>query len=192
VAVAIQTRTVEGVELPAAGTWHIDASHSGVSFSARHLMVAKVRGRFGSFQGAVNIGDVADDSSVAVTIDAASIDTRDEKRDAHLRSGDFLDVENHPTLSFTSTGFTRTGESTFQLPGDLSIRGVTKPVVLDVDYEGTTLDPWGNTRAVFSARTQIDREDWGLTWNVALETGGVLVGKIITIELEVEAVKSNG
>lgn len=186
--VAIAGRTLEGVEAPAVGTWEIDPSHSLVGFTARHLMVAKVRGRFGSFSGTIEIAEQPEDSSASVTLDAASIDTRDEKRDEHLRSPDFLDVANHPSLTFRSTGFRQTGKTSFELPGELTIRGVTKPVTLQAEYEGLTPDPWGNTRAVFTASTEIDREDWGLTWNVALETGGVLVGKIVKIELEVQAV----
>ncbi len=185
---AVATRTIDGLDLPAAGTWEIDASHSAASFTVRHLMVAKVRGRFGTFAGSLTIAEVPDDSTASVTIDAASIDTRDEARDAHLRSADFFDVEHHPQLTFVSTGLNRTGATTFELPGELTIRGVTKPVVLDAEYQGTTLDPWGKARAVFNARTEIDREDWGLLWNVALETGGVLVGKTIKIEIEIEAV----
>lgn len=187
-AIAIAGRSLDEVEIPVAGTWEIDPSHSVVGFSVRHLMVAKVRGRFGSFAGTLDIAERPEDSSVAVTIDTASIDTRDEKRDAHLRSPDFFDAEQYPTLSFRSSGFLQTGATSFELPGELTIRGVARPVTLAVDYEGLTPDPWGNTRAVFSAKTEIDREDWGLTWNMALESGGVLVGKSVKIELEIEAV----
>lgn len=187
-AVSVASRTLDGVQIPAPGTWEIDPSHSMVGFSVRHLMVAKVRGRFGSFAGSFEVGNEPANSSTTVTIDAASIETRDEKRDAHLRSPDFFDVQSHPTLSFRSTGFRQTGPTTFELPGELMIRGVSRPVTLAVEYQGTTLDPWGGTRAGFTATTSIDREDWGLTWNQALEAGGVLVGKTVTIELEIEAV----
>lgn len=187
-AVQIASRTRDGVEVPTTGVWEIDPTHSAAGFSVRHLMVAKVRGRFGAFTGSIKIADRLEDSRVDVTIDAASIDTREETRDAHLRSPDFLDVENHPTLQFRSTGFRRTGETTFELPGELTIRGVTRPVVLHVEYEGLSPDLWGGTRIGFTATTEIDREAFGLTWNQALETGGVLVGKNVKIELEVQAV----
>lgn len=184
------TRTIEGVEAPEAGTWAIDPAHSSVEAIARHLMVAKVRGRFGSYEGEIVVGDTPEDSSVEVTIDAASIDTGETKRDEHLRSPDFLDVENHPTLTFRSTDVHRTGERTLEVAGDLTIRGATRPVTLDVEYLGVTRDPWGNTRAAFSATTEIDREEFGITWNQALETGGVMVGRKLKVELEVSAVHS--
>lgn len=186
-AITIASRTFEGVDIPVPGAWKIDPAHSVVGFTARHLMVAKVRGRFGSFAGTIQIADRPGDSTVEVTMDAASIDTREEKRDAHLRSADFFDAENHPTLRFRSVGFRSTGGTSFELPGELTIRGVTRPVALAASYGGITPDPWGGTRAVFTASTEIDREQWGLTWNQALETGGVLVGKMVKIELEVEA-----
>jgi polyisoprenoid-binding protein YceI len=186
--VQVANRKVEGLELPVAGKWEIDPSHSLVGFSVKHLMVAKVRGRFGSFAGTIAIGDRPEDSSVEISIDARSIDTRDEQRDAHLRSPDFFDAENHPEVSFRSTGFRRTGPRDFELPGELTIRGLTRPVVLEAEYEGITPDPFGGTRIAFTASTEIDREGWGITWNQALETGGVLVGKKVKIELEVEAV----
>jgi polyisoprenoid-binding protein YceI len=189
--VSVQTATKEweGVEVPAAGTWRIDRSHSTVGFVARHLMVAKVRGRFGEFDGVLRVAERPEDSTVEVTIDASSIDTRDQKRDEHLRSGDFLDSASFPTLSFKGSGLRQTGKTTFDLPGELTIRGISKPVVLNVDFDGIVADPWGNARAVFTAETEIDREEYGLTWNVALETGGVLVGKNIKIVIEVEAVR---
>jgi polyisoprenoid-binding protein YceI len=187
-AIAVPSRTLADVEIPAAGTWVIDQSHTSVGFLVRHLMVAKVRGRFGEFAGAVRIADRPEDSSVEVEVKTASIDTRDEGRDTHLRSADFFDVQRFPTMSFHGTGLRSTGPRSFELPGELTIKDVTRPVSLAVDYEGLTLDPWGNGRAVFTATTEIDREDFGLTWNVALEAGGVLVGKQIKIEIEVEAV----
>lgn len=189
-AVALAGRTLDGVELPGAGTWKIDPSHSSVEFTARHLMVAKVRGRFGEFSGAVHVAEVPEESSVEVTIDASSIDTREDRRDAHLRSQDFFDVDNHPAITFRGAGLRRTGDMRFELPGELTIRGVARPVTLQVDYGGLTLDPWGNSRAAFSAKTEIDREGFGLTWNQALETGGVLVGKQVKIEIEIEAVRA--
>ena len=179
----------EALELPQPGTWQIDAAHSSVSAVARHLMVAKVRGHFSNFSGTVTIGATPEQSSVVATIDAASIDTADERRDEHLRSPDFLDVAKYPTLEFRSTKVTQTGETSLRVDGRLKIRGVERPVTLDVAYLGLAADPFGNTKAVFSAETEIDREDWGMTWNAALETGGVLVGRRLKIELDIQAVR---
>lgn len=186
--IQVAGRTVDGAELPAPGTWTIDSTHSTVGFSVRHLMVAKVRGRFGDFAGTLAIDGSPEDSVAEVTIDMTSIDTRDAKRDAHLRSSDFFDVERNPQATFRSTGLVRTGPSTFDLAGDLTLAGMTRPVTLAVTYEGVTPDPWGGTRAAFSAEAEVDREDFGLTWNQALETGGVVVGKQVKIEIEIEAV----
>ena len=180
---------VSEVQLPSPGTWEIDPSHSNVGFVARHLMVAKVRGGFDRFSGTLTIGQRPEDASVTATIDAASINTADETRDGHLRSPDFLDVANHPTLEFRTTGVDQTGETSLLAAGELTIRGVTRPVVLDIEYLGLASDPFGNEKAVFSAETEIDREDWDITWNKALETGGVLVGRKVKIELEIQAVR---
>jgi polyisoprenoid-binding protein YceI len=181
------TRTVDGVELPAAGTWEIDGSHSSASFSVKHLMVSKVRGRFGTLSGTIHVADDATASSVEVTIDAASIDTNDDKRDEHLRSADFLDVEGFPTLTFRSTGVRHVKGSRWEVDGELTIRGVTRPVTLDLELAGVEQDPWGGRRVGFEATTEINREDWGLSWNAALESGGVVVGKKVRIDLDVEA-----
>jgi polyisoprenoid-binding protein YceI len=185
-----QVTEVEGLELPAPGTFEIDSSHTHVGFVVRHMMVSKVKGRFASFEGRIEIGAEPAASSVAVTIDAASVDTRDEKRDGHLRSPDFLDVEQFPTLSFSSTRLVPTGKRTFDLEGDLTLHGVTKPVVLAVEQEGIVVDPYGKERIGFSATTEIDREDFGVSFNMALEAGGVVVGKAVKLELEIEAVRS--
>ena len=182
------TRQLDGVELPAAGTWAVDASHSSVGFKVRHLGVAKTRGRFTAFEGLVHVGEDPADTTVEVTIDAASVDSHDATRDEHLRSADFFDAADHPQLVFRSTGVAGAGDR-WQLAGELTIRGVTRPVTLDVTYEGVAGDPWGGTRAGFSATAEVDREEWGLTWNAALETGGFLVGKKVTLELEVELVR---
>lgn len=188
-----QTTTQQtGIQSPPAGMWKLDPAHTIVGFVARHLMVTKVRGRFASFDGTLHIDEVPELSHAEVTIEASSIDTGTPDRDAHLRSPDFLDVERYPTLRFRSAGTEITGDNAFRLKGDLTIRDVTRPVVLDVQYEGTTADPWGGTRAGFTASTEIDREDWGLTWNVALEAGGVVVGRKVKIEIEVEAVLAAG
>ncbi len=176
----------ETLTLPAPGTWAIDPTHTAVTFSARHLMAAKVRGSFKTFSGTIDIGDSPEASSVSVTIDAGSIDTGVEDRDGHLRSPDFLHIEDFPTLEFASTGI-RTAGSGYEVDGDLTIRGVTNPVTLQLAYHGLVTDPWGNEKALFSATTKINREDWGLTWNAPLEAGGWLVGKNVDIELEVQA-----
>lgn len=184
-------RKVESLQLPVPGAWEIDPGHSTVGAVARHLMISKVRGRFGRFSGRLTIGETPEQSSVTATIDASSIDTADPRRDEHLRSPDFLDAENHPTLEFSSTSAEQTGETSLRVDGDLTIRGVTRPVSLDVEYLGLVTDPFGNDKAVFSAETEIDREEWGMTWNAALETGGVLVGKKLKIELEIQAVRKH-
>ena len=176
--------------LPATGTWTIDASHSEVGFSVRHLGISKTRGRFGAFTGTLSVdAENPGNSSVAVEIDAASVDTKDDGRDAHLRGEDFFDVESFPTLSFRSTGVRGSG-SDWVVEGDLTIKGVTRPVVLETELVGLERDPWGNDRVGFAATAEVDREAFGLTWNAALETGGVLVGKTVKIHLDVEAVKA--
>ena len=181
-------RTIEGRRAPIPGLWELDPAHTDVSFVARHLMVTKVRGRFQEVSGAITVGDDPADSRVEVEIQAASITTNSQDRDNHLRSPDFLDVENHPTLSFRSTRIEPLGDDRWALTGDLTIRGVTRPLTLQVTFEGTTTDPWGGTRAAFTARGEIHREDWGLTWNVPLENGGVLVSKNVQIEIDAQAV----
>lgn len=170
-----------------AGTYEIDPSHSTVEFVARHLMISKVRGRFQGFSGIVTVADPPGASSVRTTIDAASIQTGDETRDGHLRSADFLDVENHPTLEFVSTRVEGDSDR-WEVAGDLTIRGVSRPVMLDVVLDGTVTDPWGKERIALTATTEIDRDDWGLTWNQALESGGVVVGKKVRVEISIEAV----
>jgi polyisoprenoid-binding protein YceI len=183
------TRTVDGTEVPAAGTYALDASHSHVGFSVRHVMVSKTKGRFAEVEGTVVIDDDPLQSSVEVTIQAASIDTRDAGRDEHLRSADFLDVEQHPTLTYRSRSVTPAGKGRWTVEGDLTVRGVTRPVPLEVTFEGGARDPWGGERTGFAASAELDREAFGLTWNQALETGGVLVGKTVKIDIEAEAVR---
>ena len=183
------TREYQGVQVPQAGTYALDKGHTTIEFVGRHLMITKVRGRFTDFDGNIVIGESPDRSSVDVTIDTASVDTSDEKRDGHLRSPDFLDVEKYPTMRFRSTKVEMAGDGTAKVTGDLTVKDVTRPVTLDVEFDGAGADPWGGQRLGFSAQTEIDREDWGLTWNVALETGGVLVGKRIRLEFNVQAVK---
>ncbi|HSF26794.1 MAG TPA: YceI family protein [Actinomycetes bacterium] len=183
------TRTHNGVEIPAAGTFVIDKSHAIVGFVARHLMVAKVRGRFTELEGTITIAEDPAESSAQVVLQTASVTTNDEGRDAHVKSADFLDVETYPTISFASTSLQERGDGRYVLAGDLTIKDVTKPVELDVEFEGRIVDPWGGERIGFTASTEVEREDWGLTWNVALESGGVLVSKKIKLEVEVEAVR---
>jgi polyisoprenoid-binding protein YceI len=182
-------RVVDGAEVPATGTYALDTSHSQVGFAVRHVMISKTRGRFSDFAGNIEIAENPFDSSVAVTIQTASVDTRDEQRDGHLRSGDFFDVEAHPTMSYQSRSVRDAGKGRYILDGDLTIKGVTQSVPLELTFEGGAADPWGNVRIGFSAKAELDREAFGLTWNQALETGGVLVGKKVTIEIEAEAVK---
>jgi polyisoprenoid-binding protein YceI len=184
------TRTVKDTDVPAAGTWTLDTAHSAVAFTGRHLMVTKVRGNLPVLDGAITIAEDPAQSSVQVTIDLAGIESGSPDRDGHLRSADFFDTENHPTATFTSTKLDWNGGDEAKLEGDLTIKGVTHPVVLDVEYGGVATDPWGGTRTGFSASAEVNREDWGLGWNVALEAGGVLVSKKIKLEIEVEAVRS--
>jgi polyisoprenoid-binding protein YceI len=178
------------IQQQTATTWTIDPSHSLVEFGVRHMMFTTVKGRFGALEGTI-VEDDADPSrsSVQVTIQAASIDTRDEKRDAHLRSADFLDAENFPTLTFKSTSVEAKGTDHVLVRGDLTIRGTTRPVTLDVTRNGAGANPWGQTVAGFSAETKINRKDFGLTWNVGLEAGGVLVGDEVKIAIEIEAAR---
>jgi polyisoprenoid-binding protein YceI len=179
----------EATDLPQPGTWTIDPGHSTIGAVARHLMFTKVRGQFRSFQGAIHVERDIEESRAELEIDAASIDTGNTDRDAHLKSADFLDVERYPKITFRSRQVERTGENTLRLTGDLTIRDVTQSIDLDVTYEGLMPDPWGGTRAGFELHGAIDREAFGMTWNVALETGGVLVSRDIDIEAEVQAVR---
>jgi polyisoprenoid-binding protein YceI len=182
------TRTVDGVELPVPGTYAIDPSHSAVEFVVRHLGLAKVRGRFSAFDAVIEIADRPEESKVTVDVDLASIDTRDPNRDEHLRTNVFFDVPNHPTMSFRSTRVTGSGTN-WTVDGDLTLRGVTNQVTLDVTFEGAGGDPWGGQRIAFSASGELDREQWGMNWHQVLETGGFVVGKKVKLGLEVEAVK---
>ncbi len=177
------------VTLPTTGTWTIDPTHTTVGFSARHLMAAKVRGSFKTFSGTIDINEAPEDSTVAVSIDASSIDTGVADRDNHLRSPDFLDVENFGSLEFASRAV-RPVAGGYEVDGDLTIRDTARQVTLKMEYLGVMADPWGNEKAIFSASTQINREDFGLTWNAPLEAGGWLVGKTVDIEIEVQAAKA--
>jgi len=167
------------------GTWNVDATHSEVGFTARHLMVSKVRGQFKDFTAVVTVGQPFEQSTVEATVQLASIDTNAADRDTHLRSADFFDIENHPAMTFKSTQVTDSS-----LEGDLTIKGITKPVTFDLEFGGISADPWGGTRAGFEATAEINRKDFDLTWNVAIEGGGLLVGETVKIALDVELVQA--
>jgi polyisoprenoid-binding protein YceI len=175
----------------AAGTWTIDPAHTEVGFSVRHLMVSKVKGTFKSFEGTITVPEDLSKASVEVKIDMASIDTGEENRDNHLRSGDFFSAEEFPHMTFTSTSIKKAG-SDYQVEGNLTIHGVTKPAVLDVEFNGVGPDPWGGLRAGFSAATEISRKEFGIDLEMPLEGGGVVVGDKVTITLEVEAARQQG
>ena len=171
--------------------WNLDTVHSGINFSVRHMVVSKVRGRFTKFTGNVELdeSDLAR-SVVEATIDASSIDTGTAQRDDHLRSADFFDVEHFPQIGFRSTGIEKLGGDRYRLTGELTIRDISREIALDVEYGGRGKDPWGNERVGFTAKGSLDRKDFGLKWNQALETGGVLVSDRVEIELELQAVKA--
>ena len=182
------TRTVGSVELPTAGTWKLDPGHAEVGFVGRHFMLTKVRGRFTGVDAVIEVGERPEDSKVSAVIDTASLTSGDQARDEHLKSGDFFDVEKFPKAVFASTSVTWNG-SEGTMTGDLTIKDVTKPVTLEVEYLGYARDPWNNDRIVFSAKGRINREDWGLTWNMAMEAGGWVVSKEIDLVLDLEAVR---
>jgi polyisoprenoid-binding protein YceI len=186
------SRVVDGRVVPEVGVWEIDPSHQAFEFVARHLM-AKVRGRFPGVTGAATIAERPQDSTLEIEIDANTIDTKDETRDAHMRSDDFFGVEEHPKITFRSTGVRPgEGENEWKVDGDLTIRGNTRPVTVDVEFLGSGLDPWGNKRIGFSgAVPEVDREQWGLVWNSPLETGGFLLGKHVRLEIEAELIKKS-
>ncbi len=171
-------------------TWQIDFAHSSVHFTVRHMMFTNVRGEFEKFEGRIELDENKPEATVVdIQIDANSINTREARRDAHLKSPDFLDADKYPFLTFKSKRVERTGESTARLIGDLTIRGEAREVVMDVEYAGQAKNPWGMMIAGFSGRTKINRKDWGLNWNQALEAGGWLVGDVITIDVELELIK---
>ncbi len=168
-----------------AGTWVLDAAHSDVQFTVRHMMISKVRGTFGVKSATIVAPENPLEAKIEASVDVSSVNTRDDGRDAHLRSADFFDAEQYPTMDFRSTGV-RLDSGDFLVDGDLTLRGVTKPITLTVDFGGFGTDPYGNYKAGATAKGVINREDFGLTWNAALETGGVLVGKEVTIELDLQ------
>jgi polyisoprenoid-binding protein YceI len=169
--------------------WSLDMSHSEITFAVKHMMISTVRGKFNTFSGTIDFNEQDPAlSTVDVSVDLASVDTRDEKRDGHLKSPDFFDVGNHPTMSFKSTSVQKISDNQAKVTGDLTIRGVTKPLTLDITYNGQAKSPWGMTSAGFSATGKLNRKAFGLEWNVALETGGVLVGEEVSIAIEAEIV----
>src|SRR5438876_5142682 len=183
---AVQGREYQGVSIPPVGTYELDPTHSVVGFVARH-MLSKVRGQFTEFTGTIEVGDSPQDSHLDVEVKTGSITTHTEKRDQHLMSGDFLEIEKHPALTFRSTAVRPTGGTSFELDGDLTIKDITRPVILSGEFLGWGQDMEGKPMLAASAKTTIDREDWGMTWNMAVEAGGFLVGKKVDLEIEVEA-----
>jgi len=186
--VSAAIRTIDGVELPAPGVWKVDPGHAEIGFVGRHFMMTKVRGRFTGVDATVEIAEAPEDSRAEATIDMASVASGDQTRDDHLRSPDFFDVQKWPTAAFRSTNLTWNGRGG-TLTGDLTIKGVTHSVTLDVEYLGYARDPWDDDRAVLDATGRINREDWGLTWNMVLDSGGLLVSKDIALELHVELIR---
>jgi len=173
------------------GTYTIDTAHSRLGFVARHAMVTKVRGSFNEFEGSFTIdGDDPSKSSATVTAQVASIDTRNEQRDGHLRTNDFFDAPTYPTIIFTTTSIAHRGGDEFEVTGDLTIKGVTKSVTFPLEFQGAAKDPYGNTRIGFEGGTTVNRTDWGIAFNAALETGGVLVSEKIQLEFEISAIKN--
>jgi polyisoprenoid-binding protein YceI len=185
------TRDFKGLTIPTAGTFAIDPTHSHVGFVVKHLMVSKVRGSFTEVSGEIVIAEDPTASTVTAVMQASSITTGVEQRDGHIRTGDFLEVEKYPTVEFHSTSLTPKGGNEFTLAGELTIKGVSRPVELDFEFEGATTSPYGKDVFGFSAKTEIDREDWGITYNMALEAGGFMVSKNVKIEIEGEAVRQD-
>jgi polyisoprenoid-binding protein YceI len=185
----VSSRDFEGLQIPAAGTYLLDAAHKRVGFVVKHLMVSKVRGNFAEADATITIGEDPLQSSVTATIKTASVHTGQVDRDNHLRTGDFFEAEKYPIMEYRSTGIKSHAGTEFVLEGELTIKDVTRPVELLVEFEGVGRSPYGFDVFGFSATTEIDREDWGLTYNMALETGGVMIGKKVKIEIEGEAIR---
>jgi len=181
-------REIDGTSLPPAGKYELDPTHTEISFVARH-MLTKVRGRFTEFEGTIEVGERPEDSGVNVEVKTGSVQTNTDQRDEHLRSADFFESDEYPVMTFRSTSVRHTGGSSFELDGDLTIRDVTKPITLEGEFHGWGKDPFENTKIFAEATTTVEREDWDLTWNVAVETGGWLVSKKIDLVIDVEAVK---
>ncbi|MCZ6566760.1 MAG: YceI family protein [Actinobacteria bacterium] len=181
------TEVQRTIHFPPQGDWALDPDHTVAGFVGRYLMLTKVPGKFNGVSGMIHIANDPEESWMEESLKTASITTDHDDRDKHLKSPDFLDVGNHPTIEFRSTGFEGAGEH-WTVSGDLTIKGETRPITLDVEYHGVVSDPWGGRRVAFSAFTDINREDWGLTWNVALEAGGMLVGPKVRLEIETQGV----
>jgi polyisoprenoid-binding protein YceI len=181
------TRTEAGTEVPSVGSWSLDPTHTSITFEVRHLMISKVRGSFGSASGTIEVAEDPLESTVEIAVDIASVESGTEDRDNHLRSPDFFDAGEYPQMTFRSSKVNRVGGG-YVMTGDLTIKDVTKPVTLDFEFLGGLIDPEGSPRAAFSASFEVDREDWGLTWNMTLESGGFLVGKRIKVSIDAEAV----
>jgi polyisoprenoid-binding protein YceI len=183
------TREWEGMTFPTPGVFKVDPIHSHLGFLARHMMVSKVRGRFGEYDGTIIVADDVLQSSVEVTIKVESIDTREDARDNHLRSPDFFEAETHPEITFKSTKIEQVKGEHFTITGQLTIKSVSKEITLDASYEGVIADPYGGQRIGVTAKAELDRYDFGLTWGAALETGGLVVGRNVILEFEIEAVR---
>ena len=186
----MRINTVSRTDLPRAGVWELDPGHAHVGFTGRHFMITKIRGRFTEVEGRVTIADDPTESAIFVRIGMASVESGDATRDDHLRSADLFDAESFPSAIFESTFVEWSGEAG-RITGDLTIRDATREVTLDATFDGGVVDPWGNTRAMFSASGRINREDWGITWNMPLDAGGLLVSKEIDLEIEVELVRQD-
>ena len=182
--------TLTSTRIPT-GTYTLDTAHSTIGFVARHAMVTKVRGSFSEFEGGAVVAEDPTQSTAHVTIKVDSIDTRNDQRDAHLRGNDFFDMDNHPEITFASTAVAQLDAEHLQVTGDLTIKGVTKPVTVDFEYTGAATDPFGNQRIGLEGTTTINRKDWGVNWNAALDTGGVLVSEKVTLEFEVSAIRTD-
>lgn len=186
---ASSLRVVDGVTFPAPGTYVLDPAHTRIGFVARHLMVTKVRGHFAEFEGSITVAVDPTDSTAEATLKTVTIDTGTPDRDTHLRSGDFLEAEKYPEITFRNARVQSQKGTRFTVAGDLTIKDTTREVVLDVELDGVAKDPWGNEKLAVTATTEIDREAFGMTWNVALETGGVLVSKKVTLDIEAQATR---
>jgi polyisoprenoid-binding protein YceI len=183
------TTLIDGVELPAPGTFVLEPNHTTIGFVARHLMVTKVRGRFEDYTGSITIGETLEDTRAEATVQTSSISTGSADRDTHLKSGDFFGVEDNPVMTFRTVRILKHSGNDFRVLTELTVNGVTREVEFEVEYDGIAIDPWGGERIGLSATAEIDREDFGMTWNVAMETGGVLVSKKVKIEIEAQAVR---
>jgi len=186
---AAAARVVDGVTFPAPGTYLLDPTHTRIGFVARHLMVTKVRGHFAEFDGSITVAEDPKESTAEATLRTVTIETGTADRDTHLRSGDFLEAEKYPEITFRNARIRSQKGAEFTVVGDLTIKDTTREVVLDVELDGVAKDPWGNEKLAVTASTEIDREEFGMTWNVALETGGVLVSKKVRLEIEAQAAR---